>query len=74
MLREAKGMKEVCIPVFDVMLCRKRRYPPYIAVCGEIGSEGFDDGCTECLGHLVDIGLNLSLTPSVGPSTLVNTV
>jgi hypothetical protein len=73
-LPEAKGMKKVCIPIFDVMLCCKRRNPPHIVACREGFSERMGNGCIESLGQLVDIGLNLPLAPSVSTPVLVNSL
>ena len=73
-LREAKGMKKVRIPVFDVVLCCKRRNPPDIAACWEGCSERMGNGCIESLGQLVDIGLNLSLAPSESTPILINSL
>ena len=71
-LVETKGTKKVCVPILDVPLCRKRRYPPYSVVHRKSGSECFGYGSIEHAGELVDIGLNLSLTSSERTSVSVN--
>jgi hypothetical protein len=50
------------------------RNPPHIAVFRESCSEGFSKCYIEFLRQLVDIGLNLSLAPSVRTPVPVNSL